>query len=93
MQTRLDALQEPRQTLDPAAVRQQLKGYLRDWQSLLLGHVGQAQQVLRRLVIGRLVFTPQEGGFYTFVGKGTVRPLLGNVVRMLASPTGFEPVF
>ena len=50
------------------------------------------QQVLRRLVIGRLTFTPQADGYYAFSGKGTVQPLLGSVVRMLASPTGFEPV-
>lgn len=90
LQARLDALRQPAPTLDPVAVRKQLNGYLRDWQGLLLGHVGQAQQVLRRLVIGRLVFTPQEGGFYKFSGKGTVRPLLGSVVRMLASPRGVE---
>ena len=55
--------------------------------------VGQAQQVLRRLVNGKLVFTPNKAGFYEFSGRGTVRPLLAGVVRMLASPTGFEPVF
>ena len=38
-------------------------------------------------------FTPQADGYYAFSGKGTVQPLLGSVVRMLASPTGFEPVF
>ena len=81
-EARLGALREPRPTLDPVAVRRQLKDYLRDGQGLLLGQVGQAQQVLRRLVIGRLVFTPQEGGYYAFTGRGTVRPLLGNVVRM-----------
>jgi site-specific DNA recombinase len=74
--------------IDPVAVRRQLKDYLRDWQGLLLGHVGQAQQVLRRLVVGRLTFTPQKGGFYAFKGIGTVRPLLGNAIRLLASPTG-----
>ena len=77
LRARLAALDaEPRTTaLDPVAVRQQLKGYLRDWQGLLLGHLGQAQQVLRWLVVGRLTFTPQKGGFYAFAGTGTVRPL------------------
>jgi hypothetical protein len=85
--TALDA--EPRQeAIDPATVRQQLKDYLKDWRGLLLGHVGQAQQVLRRLVVGRLTFTPREDGFYAFTGKGTVRPLLGGVIRNVASPTG-----
>jgi hypothetical protein len=88
---KLDALRAPQPTIDPAEVRQQLHGYLKDWQKLLLGHVGQAQQVLRRLVIGRLTFTPQADGYYAFSGKGTVQPLLGGVVRMLASPTGSVP--
>ncbi len=72
------------------AVRKQLNGYVRDWQGLLLGHVGQAQQVLRRLIIGRLVLTPEKAGYYRFAGKGTVKPLLGSVIRNLASPRGVE---
>jgi hypothetical protein len=85
-EARLAELADPQPAMDPAAVRQQLKGYLRDWQGLLRGQLGQAQQVLRRLVKGRLVFTPQEGGFYKFSGTGTVEPLLVGVVRKLASP-------
>ena len=85
--TALDA--EPRQgAIDPATVRQQLKNYLKDWQGLLLGHVGQAQQILRRLVIERLTFTPHADGHYDFSGKGTVEPLIRGVVRKLASPSG-----
>jgi hypothetical protein len=86
---RVRALRAPQPTIDPAEVRQQLHGYLKDWQKLLMGHVGQAQQVLRRLVIGRLTFTPQADGYYAFAGKGTVEPLLGGFVRKLASPRGF----
>ena len=93
LESKLEALRAPQPTIDPAEVRQQLHGYLKDWQKLLMGHVGQAQQVLRRLVIGRLTFTPQADGYYAFSGKGTVEPLLGGIVRKLASPTGFEPVF
>ncbi|MEE8146888.1 MAG: hypothetical protein V3T24_04740, partial [Longimicrobiales bacterium] len=62
-------------------------------QGLLRGHVHQGQQVLRRLIVGRLTFAPTADGYYTFTGKGTVRPLLAGVVRNWASPTGFEPVF
>ena len=59
----------------------QLEGYLVDWQGLLRGHVRQAQQVLRRLVKGRLTFTPHAGTFgkrpfYSFEGVGTYRPLI-----------------
>jgi len=84
---RLEALRAARPTFDPVAVRRTLEGYLVDWQGLLLGHVRQAQQVLRRLVVGRLTFTPNRHGYYTFQGRGTVRPLLAGVVRNLASPS------
>ena len=53
----------------------------------------QGQQVLRRLIVGRLTFMPTEDDYYTFSGKGTVRPLLGGVIRKWASPTGPERVW
>jgi hypothetical protein len=46
-----------------------------------------------RLINGKLTFAPNAHGIYEFSGRGTVRPLLAGVVRKLASPTGFEPVF
>ena len=76
-------LRAPRPAFDPAAVRRTVRGYLDDWQGLLRGHVRQAQQVLRRLIVGRL--TPDRRGYYTFEGRGTVRPLPAGVVRNLAS--------
>jgi hypothetical protein len=77
-----------------AEVRKQLRGYLADWQTLLRRRVGQAQQMLRRLIVGQLEMTPHKRGrYYTFAGTGTVRPLLAGVVQMMASPPGFEPGF
>jgi hypothetical protein len=52
------------------------------------GHVPQMQQILRRLIVGKLTCTPKLNGDHEFVGRGTVRPLLAGVVRKLASPTG-----
>lgn len=91
LEARLAAIKTPRPKADPAALRRTLEGYLTDWQGLLRAQVGQAQQVLRRLVVGRLTFTPDADGAYTFAGRGTVKPVLAGAVRMLASPTGFEP--
>ena len=53
----------------------------------------QAQQILRRLVVGRIIMTPvAERGlnptYYTFSARGTVRPLIGNVPVGMASRTG-----
>ena len=64
-------------SLDLPIVRRQLRAYIDDWRNVLRGQVGQAQQILRRLVKGRLTFTPKDGGFYEFSGVGTVRPVLG----------------
>ena len=93
VETRLAGVHASRPAFDVTAVREALTGYLADWQQLLRGHVHQAQQVVRRLVKGRLTMMPQTSGFYSFSGIGTVRPLLVGVIRNLASPPGFEPGF
>jgi hypothetical protein len=78
---------EPRiTTLGAAAVRAQLGRYANDYRKLLRGHVPQMQQILRRLLVGKLTFTPKLNGDYEFAGRGTVRPLLAGVIRKLASP-------
>ena len=88
LRMRLEAIRAPQPMYDPSTVRRTLEGYLHDWQGLLRGHVHQGQQVLRRLIVGRLTFAPTEDGYYTFSGTGTVQPLLGGVVRKWVSPTG-----
>jgi hypothetical protein len=47
LEARLAAIQTPTPTLDPSAVREQLRSYLVDWQGLLRANVQQGQQVLR----------------------------------------------
>ena len=37
------------------------------------------QQILRRLIVGKLTFTPKLNGNYEFTRRGTVRPLLSGV--------------
>ena len=75
------------------AVRAKLRSYVADYRKLLREHVPQMQQILRRLIVGKLTFTPKLNGDYEFAGKGTVRPLLARVVCKVASPAGFEPAF
>jgi hypothetical protein len=82
----------PRPTFDPDGVRRQLDAYLVDWRELLRANVEQGQQILRRLVKGRLTFMPRAD-HYEFTGIGTVRPVIAGLVQNVASPTGFEPVF
>ena len=83
--------------LDRAALRKNLESRLGDWRGLLRRHTEQGQQILRRLLVGRLTFTPAEddtGRYYTFHGTGTLTKLVGGLVpQKLASPTGFDTLW
>ena len=83
--------------LDRGTLRKNLESRLGDWRGLLRRHTEQGQQILRRLLVGRLVFTPtadDAGRYYAFHGTGTLTKLVGGLVpHNVASPTGFEPVF
>jgi hypothetical protein len=41
-----------------------------EWQTALHENVAQSQQALRKLLAGRLVFTPDPDGGYTFTAEG-----------------------
>src|SRR5262249_5194576 len=81
-------------SLDLARLEREVRAVLDDWRALLLGHVAQARQILRKLVDGRLRFRPEGRGF-TFEGTGRVEPILSGTVlpKAVVAPTGFEPVF
>ena len=76
----------------PAAVRANLEARLVDWRALLQRNVVQGRQILSKLLVGPLTCAPR-GDAYEIRGVGTIGKLLSGVVRMVASPTGFEPVF
>ena len=79
-----------------AELRVDLEARLKDWRGLFGRHVGQTRQLLRKLLVGRLMVMPdvrQEGRFARITGTGTLEPLVrGLCPSMVASPTGFEPV-
>ncbi len=83
---------------DLTKVQGQLRAYLAEWQTLLLKHVAQARQILRKLLEGKLVFTPREdengNRYYEFRGQGTLGRLLQGaslLPKAWVSPAGFEP--
>ena len=93
---------------DMRTARAELEQRLGELRSLLRQHVEQAQQLLRRLIDGRLVMTVEEdedGRYYRFKGLGswwrllaglgpTWRPIVAGLrPQMVASPAGFEPAF
>ena len=67
-----------------------------EWRGLLRKHAPIARQMVRKLVEGRIVFTPDpEARRYTFLAMGTLANFFSGIVcpQAVASPTGFEPVF
>jgi hypothetical protein len=45
----------------PAAPEHELPGYLDEWRTMLRHPARQARQMLRKLIDGRIVFTPLDG--------------------------------
>jgi hypothetical protein len=86
LEARFAAIDAPRQIEEPATLRQQLADYLADWRRLLNGNVHQAQQILLRLIKGKLVFMPHADGYYKFSGVGTVEKLMAGRI----CPSGAE---
>jgi DNA invertase Pin-like site-specific DNA recombinase len=76
---------------DAARLRASLVAKLGDWKALLRSHVPQARQMIRKLVTGRIVFTPQPATRrYAFTLTGTLAAFLGGEVcpYAVASPAG-----
>ena len=75
-----------------------LRGKLAEWTEVLHRQIPQARQALKKLLCGSLMFAPKTAGKtrdYEITGEGTVERILAGVAHpfMVASPTGFEPVF
>ncbi len=63
----LDGLGRVR-TVDATALTPAILAKLGDWSGLVGRRVGQARQILRHLLVGRITFTPQADGMVEFVG-------------------------
>jgi site-specific DNA recombinase len=82
----------------PARLREQLEERFADWRGILHRQSPMARQIVKKLLVGPLKFTPKQDAdgttYYEFEGEGSLAKLLGDLVPiMVASPTGFEPVF
>jgi hypothetical protein len=85
--------------LDRIQLERTARECLTDWQGLLAGQPVQARQMLRKLLEGRLVFTPMaDGTAVEFRGTGVVDPVLRGIVdgdglpKASGSRWRFEPV-
>ena len=76
-------------------IESELRRRLEDWRGLLRGHVFKARELLRTLMTGKIVFTPDTAAgdrqvrFRVECGVSRIIDGLSAVV----APTGFEPVF
>ena len=81
--------QDPLSCLDRERISNDLRARLDDWRGLLRRHVPQARQILRKLLVDRVVFTPRTD-HYEFVGPWTLGKLVSGVVDLpqgMASPS------
>jgi len=76
-------------------IQRDVEGRLTDWRGLLRRQVVQSRQILRKLLVGRIVFRQREDGVYEFSGQASLGRVLAGIVCTKAgvAPTGFEPVF
>jgi hypothetical protein len=86
-------------SVDRRRLERVLRETLANGRAVLAGEaVPERRQMLRAVLQGRLVFTPQvdcRGRRYEFTGQATLGPLLGEIAARggMVAPTGFEPVF
>lgn len=81
----LDSLGQPSpvSAFDPRKTEIELRKRLADWQGLLHRQPQQSGQILRKLLTGKLVFTPKtskDGQYYEFKGQGTLGEIIAGIV-------------
>jgi hypothetical protein len=74
---------------------------VQDWLTLLRVEPRRSRQLLRKLFVGRLAFTPRDDGFIEYKATCSVGKLLEGIVlskgfklpsKTVVAPTGCEPV-
>jgi hypothetical protein len=53
---------------------------LADWRGLLRRQVAQSRQILKKLIVGRIVFRQREDGVYEFSGQASLGRVLAGVI-------------
>jgi site-specific DNA recombinase len=80
--------------VDWGTVRAQVTARAEEWRGMLSGHVPQARQLLRKLLVGPILLKPEpEGRRYRFEAKLTLSRFLAGILdpSSVASPGGLEP--
>lgn len=78
-------------------LQRDLEARLKDWRGLFGRHVGQTRQLLRKLLVGRRIVTPdvgKKGRFASITGTGTLEPLVRGICpSLVATREWLEPRF
>ena len=105
LEARLAVLSTPLVRFD-AQLAQHLQVAVVEWRKVLTRQVGQARQIVQKLLASKIAFTPEEreeGPGFLFRATGTLEKLIGGAVpgwcgslggdlQAVVSPTGLEPV-
>ena len=93
----LAAMERPRRTdTTMPTLQRAMRQRLTEWRTVLRAHVPQARQMLRKLIDGRINFTPDtELRRYRFVIPGTLGLFFKGLVdpQMVASPNGLADFY
>ena len=65
---------------DLQEIQQEVEVRLTDWRGLLRRQVAQSRQILRKLLVGRIVFRQREDGVYEFSGQASLGRILAGIV-------------
>jgi hypothetical protein len=75
----LEGLQ-PVTTRDLQQIQQDVEVRLADWRGVLRRHVAQSRQILKKLLVGRIVFRQREDGVYEFSGQASLGRIVAGLV-------------
>jgi hypothetical protein len=76
--------------LDLQQLQRDVEARLSDWRGLLSRQIAQSRQILKRLLVGRIVFRQRPDGVYEFSGQASLGRLLAGILCTKAgvAPTG-----
>ena len=82
LQTELAGLEglRPVSARDLQDIQRDVEVRLTDWRGLLRRQVAQSRQILKKLLVGRIVFRQREDGVYEFSGQASLGRVLAGVV-------------
>jgi hypothetical protein len=81
---------QPVTTRDLQQIQQDVEARLADWRGLLRRHVAQSRQILKKLLVGRIVFRQRDDEVYEFSGQASLGRVIAGLActKAVVAPTG-----